>query len=287
MISITNELVWRFSGFTSHTLHWNTLLLSNFCNWWGRNEANYRLLQKERWGKIIRWFNIGWKCYPCEPNLSRLLQAKQWLFLIYTNDVNSVSFWIGSLTWSFNFFKQQIASNRMHMRRTQSCFIVTAEGLLDVTKTFASLQGFDKGESSWFRSSSDFSWLLAVQRSESMSMTENSGSTHAFLYLFNHMKEWLMSSCGRCIKESYNLAEVAQQSSECEQELSLTGSNSYHVLGERDSFIERRSPSPSQYQSPSPSPSLGKGLILADQPMSNLKHICVIEKESCPSLQPA
>lgn len=40
-----------------------------------------------------------------EPNLSRLLQAKQWLFLIYTNDVNSVSFWIGSLTWSFNFFQ--------------------------------------------------------------------------------------------------------------------------------------------------------------------------------------
>jgi hypothetical protein len=34
----------------------------------------------------------------------------------------------------------------MHLRRTQSCFIVTAEGLLDVTKTFASLQGFDKGE---------------------------------------------------------------------------------------------------------------------------------------------
>jgi hypothetical protein len=103
-------------------------------------------------------------------------------------------------------------------------------------------------ESLWFRSSSDFSWLLAVQRSESMSMTENSGSTHAFLYLFNHMKEWLMSSCGRCIKESYNLAEVAQQSSECEQELFLTGSISYHVLGERDSFIERPSPSPSQYQ---------------------------------------
>jgi hypothetical protein len=95
-----------------------------------------------------------------------------------------------------------------------------------------------------------------------------------------------MSSCGRCIKESYNLAEVAQQSSECEQELFLTGSISYHVLGERDSFIERPL-SPSQYQSPSPSPSLGKGLILADLPMSNLKHICVIEKESCPSLQPA
>lgn len=221
-----------------------------------------------------------------EPNLSRLLQANQWLFLIYTNDVNSVSFWIGSLTWSFNFFQatdclkqnaleENTVMLHCHSWRTTRC----NKNICKLARCWQRrVYGLGAPQTSrgslLYRDQSPWVWLR-IQGAHMLF------STCSIIW-----KNGLCPLVAGASKSPTTLQRLPSNQVSVNKSFSLQAALVIMYLEKEIASLRDHLRLHLNIKSPSPSPFLGKGLILADLPMSNLKHICVIEKESCPSLQP-